>query len=58
MENGVDGILINKNNPNQMANSIIELVNLNNTQLSSNARKKVENFDTEIVKEKWKKILA
>jgi len=55
----VDGLLVKKNNVNAMVNAIIEITN-NKEQtrkLVLNARKKVEGFDWEIVKQLWDNIL-
>ena len=54
----VNGILVEKNNPTQMVEKIIELINSNlSKQLTLNAKKKVNNFSKEIVIPKWLKLL-
>jgi glycosyltransferase involved in cell wall biosynthesis len=56
----VDGLLVEKNNVNDMVNAIIEIKNDKEmvTSLTTNARKKVEQFDWEIVKQLWHNILG
>ncbi|MFC2110055.1 glycosyltransferase family 4 protein [Bacteroidota bacterium] len=59
IDNGIDGVLVDKNDDIAMCNAIVSLFN-NNTKkqvLIENARKKVESFDWQIVKNKWKNIL-
>ncbi|TMM31336.1 glycosyltransferase family 4 protein [Polaribacter aestuariivivens] len=57
INNYEDGILVEKGNPKQMADEIINIIKLNNTNLSSKAREKVENFSWDVVREKWLDIL-
>ena len=57
INDGYDGILVNKNDSQKMANEIINLINNNNQQLALNARKKVENFDWTVVRNQWNSIL-
>lgn len=59
LEDNKDAILVESNNEVQMAEAIFKLIE--NTELakkiSINARKKVEQFDWQIVKNQWKEIL-
>lgn len=59
IEHNKNGILVNTNNENEMANAIIDLVHnpMKTMELSKNARNKSETFDIEIVKQEWLKIL-
>jgi len=57
LENNVDGILVDKENPQQMAAAIIKMVEENNPLLAKNARKKAESFGWNVVREKWLAIL-
>jgi len=57
IENNVDGVLVEKNNPEMMTKAIEELIEEKNYQLSFNARKKVENFGWNKVKKQWFSIL-
>jgi glycosyltransferase involved in cell wall biosynthesis len=52
-----DGLLVDKNNAEQMTNAITEILKNNNLELAQNARKKVESFDWSIVRNKWLAIL-
>ncbi|APG64688.1 glycosyl transferase family 1 [Tenacibaculum todarodis] len=58
INNTVDGILVEKNNPEQMANAIISLIKDNNLELAINARKKAESFAWTEVRKEWIKILS
>ncbi len=58
INNTVDGILVEKNNPEQMANAIISLIKDNNLELAINARKKAEGFAWTEVRKEWIKILS
>lgn len=60
INNHVDGVLVACNDYVQMSKDIAELIeNPKNTHLlAQNARKKVAEFDSEVVAEKWKKILT
>ena len=58
INNTVDGILVEKNNPEQMANAIISLIQDNNLDMAFNARKKVESFAWREVRKEWIKILS
>lgn len=57
VKNGVDGVLVDKENPQQMVNEIIKLVKTNDNKFVKNARKKAESFGWGVVKEKWLQIL-
>jgi glycosyltransferase involved in cell wall biosynthesis len=57
IDNNVEGVLIDKNNPEQMTKAIIKLLKEENKELSINAREKAESFGWGIVKEKWLSIL-
>jgi glycosyltransferase involved in cell wall biosynthesis len=57
IENKVDGVLVEKNNAQQMALSIFEILDNKYPYLENNARDKVEYFDWEFAKSKWLSIL-
>ncbi len=57
IENNVEGVLVEKNNSEQMAMAIVKLIQENNQELSKAARKKAESFNWKIVREKWFSIL-
>ena len=57
IQHNVDGVLVEKNNPSVMTKEICKIVSMKNSSLAENARKKVENFDWNVVKNKWLKIL-
>ena len=57
INNEEDGLLVDKNEAKKMTKAIIYLLNGNFPDLSKNARMKVENFDWEIVRNKWVEIL-
>ena len=57
IENGIDGVLVNKENPAQMAAAIIDVITENKQSLAQHARTKVERFGWQIVKEQWQQIL-
>jgi glycosyltransferase involved in cell wall biosynthesis len=57
IQHNVDGVLVEKNNPSAMTTEICKILEENKYSLALNARKKVENFDWNIVKSKWMKIL-
>lgn len=57
IENNVDGVLVNKNDVENMSKEIIGLIKGNKNKFAINARQKVERFSWENVKEKWNKIL-
>ncbi|REE81974.1 glycosyltransferase involved in cell wall biosynthesis [Lutibacter oceani] len=55
----IDGILVEKNNETEMANAIINLIEnpIKAVNIANNARQKVANFDSVVVKEEWRKLL-
>ncbi len=57
IQHNVDGVLVEKNNPSAMTKEICKIVEENKYSLAINARKKVENFDWNIVQSKWIEIL-
>lgn len=58
ISNNTDGILVSKENPNQMANAILKLIKENNQNLAVNARDKAISFGWNVVKTKWFDILT
>lgn len=60
IDNGIDGILVEPNDVNAFNTAIKNLIEDNKSaiNLSKNARLKVEQFDWEIVKEKWISLLS
>lgn len=58
INNYFDGILVNKNNPIEMSNAIVDIIEGKFPFLQKNAREKAELFDWDIVKNKWKEILV
>ncbi|MEE9409070.1 MAG: glycosyltransferase family 4 protein [Polaribacter sp.] len=52
-----DGLLVDKNDAQQMSAAITSLLNNKYSNLAENARMKVENFDWEKVRTKWLEIL-
>ena len=59
IEDGVDGLLVEKDNVNAMVDAIINTVENEHSTFDRalNARKKVEAYDWEIIKHKWYEIL-
>ncbi len=57
LDDKINSLLVSKNNPEEMTTKIISILDGNFPDLATNARKKVENFDWEVVKNKWIKIL-
>ena len=57
IQHNEDGVLVEKNNPSAMTTEICKILEENKYSLAINARKKVENFDWNIVKSKWIEIL-
>jgi glycosyltransferase involved in cell wall biosynthesis len=57
IENETDGILVGKNNPEQMATAIVLILENKYPDLEENARKKVEYFDWKYSRTKWLSIL-
>ncbi|KGL63248.1 glycosyltransferase family 4 protein [Polaribacter sp. Hel1_85] len=58
IENNIDGVLVDKENENQMADAIIKIIEENNFSLALNGRKKAESFAWREVKQKWNQILV
>ncbi len=60
INNEVDGILVEPNNIEAFKNSILNLIRNKKAtdQIAANARKKVEEFDWDIIKHKWFSILS
>ncbi|MDT7831922.1 glycosyltransferase family 4 protein [Flavobacteriaceae bacterium S356] len=58
IEDGVDGILVNCNDAEQMSQEISKLIEETSINMARKARKKVEHFDWTYVAEKWKSILS
>lgn len=58
IENGVDGILVDKENTKAMSQEILKLLKNNDVSISKKARKKAESFAWENVKKKWFQILV
>ena len=57
IQHNEDGVLVEKNNPSAMTTEICKIVEENKYSLAINARKKVENFDWNIVQSKWIQLL-
>ena len=57
IQHNVDGVLVEKNNPSAMTKEICKILEENKYSLAINARKKVENFDWNIVQSKWIQLL-
>jgi glycosyltransferase involved in cell wall biosynthesis len=57
IDNGVDGLLVEKGNASQMVVAIKGILEGNHANIAKNARKKAEQFKWEIVKYEWIKIL-
>lgn len=57
---GVDGILVNPDDEIEMVNAIKQIIENteNSVEITKNARNKVEQFDWEVIKENWLKILS
>ena len=58
IDNGKDGILIEKENPSKMVQQIRGIIEENKISLAENARLKVENFDWCVVRNQWLKLLG
>jgi glycosyltransferase involved in cell wall biosynthesis len=56
IENGKEGVLIEKDNAIMMAKNIEDIVTNNYQEMMLNARKKAESFGWEFVKKRWAKI--
>jgi glycosyltransferase involved in cell wall biosynthesis len=57
LEDGKEGVLVEKENEFAMTEAILDLINSNSMQIQLNARRKAELFDSEIVSDKWLKLL-
>jgi glycosyltransferase involved in cell wall biosynthesis len=57
IENKKDGLLVEKNDPQQMTEAIIDIIKGKHPTLTQKAKEKVETFDWDTVKHKWFKIL-
>ncbi len=57
IDNETDGVLVDEEKPEQMANAIIKLIEENNQTLAKNARSKAESFGWNVVRKKWLTIL-
>ena len=53
IENGVDGLLVEKDDATKMTNTILTVLKGDHPKISEKARKKVETFAWEFVKNKW-----
>ena len=57
IEDGIDGVLVDKNDFKEMSSKVIKLIEENNQLLAENAREKAENFDSSIVIKSWMQLL-
>lgn len=57
IEDNINGVLVEKNNSEMMSNAIFSLLKDKQNRIALNARKKVENFCWDKVKNKWAEIL-
>ncbi len=59
IEHGRDGILVPEDDEKSMANEIIKIIEdpIKGENICLNARKKVEQFDWDLVKEQWNRVL-
>jgi glycosyltransferase involved in cell wall biosynthesis len=59
INNGINGILVENNDEQAMANAIIKLIEnpIETHQMANNARSLVEGFDVARVKQQWRKLL-
>ncbi len=59
IDDGIDGLLVDKNDDEAMAQKIDELLNTPELvqKLSTNAREKAQNYDWGVIKREWDKIL-
>lgn len=57
IENKVDGLLVDKNNANQMVEAITSILENKYPEMEKRARKKVEQFDWQYARTKWLSIL-
>lgn len=60
IEEGSTGLLVNPNDPEAMAEKIISLLEdpANAKRLAENGREKIKEFDWELIKEEWNKVLT
>lgn len=58
IENGKDGVLVEKEDAASMANAIEEIIENDVSEMINNARKKAESFSWQKVKNKWLEILV
>ena len=60
IKNDVNGFLVKNNNEIEMVNAIVNLIKnpIKSQLITKNARKLVEGFDVEIVKQHWHKLLS
>jgi glycosyltransferase involved in cell wall biosynthesis len=58
IENGVDGILVEKDNPEAMTGAIVNLLTTNDQDMIQRAREKAVSFAWKNVKKKWFAILS
>lgn len=57
IDNQLDGLLVEKENPDEMAKTIVKLINNHSQDMTMNARKKVESFSWEHLRKQWIKLL-
>jgi glycosyltransferase involved in cell wall biosynthesis len=57
IQHNINGVLVEKNHSIAMTREICKIVEENKQSLALNAREKVENFDWDIIQNKWLKIL-
>mgnify|MGYP000147177190 FL=1 len=57
IDNGINGILVDKENAEQMANQIFKVLKQQNIKLTVNAREKAETFGWNVVKNQWTELL-
>lgn len=59
IDDGKDGLLCEKGNAEDLVRKVVQIVSSpeKSRDICANARKKVESFDWQVVKEQWKKVL-
>ncbi|MFQ3296141.1 MAG: glycosyltransferase involved in cell wall biosynthesis [Polaribacter sp.] len=57
IEHNKDGLLVDKNNVDQMLDAVVSLIDGNHKDIARNARKKVESFSWNNLKDNWLRIL-
>lgn len=57
IDDGIDGILVPKDDPKEMSNAIVRMLKTNDIHLAKNGREKVEKFSWHYVKNQWSSIL-